>query len=351
MIGELWVRTRIFLNRVIFSRKGKRLERYGIPLLLVVLAIIVKFFAEEYFFQGSPFLLLTLIVIFSSWYGGFGPGIVTTILLAFLNDYFFLTPRFTLVGSEHFIQTILFIFEGILISIINEARKQAEDLKDEFIGFAGHELKNPLTSVKAYTELIKKNAIKKNDIVALDYSTKIDSYVNKLVELVNDLLDITKIEAGRLTFNDSTFLFNELVKDIVSEQTRLTRTHRIILKGTTQKTIVADKYRIGQVIINLITNAIKYSPSANKVLITISQTSDGVLLRIKDFGIGIPKEFHQKIFSRFFRLGNKKNSAEGLGIGLYISSQIVKHYNGKLWVTSRGKSGSTFHLFLPTSNN
>jgi signal transduction histidine kinase len=122
-------------------------------------------------------------------------------------------------------------------------------------------------------------------------------------------------------------------------------------KDTLRTKIFADKERIGQVLVNLITNAIKYSPNANKVIITSKKTKEEILIGVQDFGMGIPKEQQTLVFERFFRSqGKKEKKIEGLGLGLYIAYEIVKEHQGKMWVESVVGKGSTFYFTLPLSN-
>jgi signal transduction histidine kinase len=133
---------------------------------------------------------------------------------------------------------------------------------------------------------------------------------------------------------------------------RVSEKHKLILHGQIEPKVIGDPDRIRQVLINLITNAIKYSPQADRV--DISSTIDGgsVIISVKDFGIGIPKSEQQKIFDRFYQASDTTgNTFPGLGLGLYISSEIIKRHNGKLWVESTPGKGSTFSFSLPIASN
>ena len=244
--------------------------------------------------------------------------------------------------------TGIFIFEGIVISLMSEARYETEEQKDEFLGFAAHELKNPLSSIKGYIGLILKQ-VKKDDEKIASYAKSVDHQIDRIVELINDFLDVTKIEIGKFSYKDEYFIIDTLVKDIVEHQRMITQNRLLELKGFSKKVVLGDKYRIGQVLINLITNATKYSPEHSKILIHIAKKNHFVTISVRDKGIGIPPKEQKKIFTQFFRTSSaEKGNIQGLGLGLYIVDQIIKHYHGSLWVKSKLGKGSTFFVHLPT---
>ena len=168
------------------------------------------------------------------------------------------------------------------------------------------------------------------------------------MNLINDLLDITKIEIGKISYQKEIFDFDDLIKDVVIHQKVITPNRKISLTGQTKKVIYADKYRIRQVVVNLLTNALKYSPDTKRVTLRLKSKRDSVLLSIKDFGLGIPRDELKLIFNRYYRTKSvEKKRSEGLGLGLFISNQIVKFHQGKLWVESIVGKGSTFFVSLP----
>ncbi len=226
--------------------------------------------------------------------------------------------------------------------------KHLERQKDEFLGIASHELKTPVTSIKSFAQLLKHRFTKEGNQNAAELIGKLDAQVDKLTNLIGDLLDITKIESGKMQFNSAQFSFDELVDEVVEELQRTTDKHVLIKKGKTGKTIYADHERISQVLNNLISNAIKYSPYAKEIHIWSSVEKESIKLCVQDFGVGIPKDKQDKVFERFFRAsGPGKETYPGLGLGLYISSEIVKRLSGKIWVESIEGKGSTFCFTLP----
>ena len=330
-------------------KKRNKFKRYGLPLVLVGVVFILKTYFQQFLGDNSAFLFVSFVVAASSWYGGFGPGIFATILSAIGTYFLFLRldahvhPFFGDIVVE-----IIFLIEGMMISLVSEARFQVEDQKDEFIGFVAHELKNPLAALKGFASLITMTAKKKNDEKSSIYGEKIVNQSDKILELINELLDITNIEIGKLSYNDSAFHFRDIVKDIVFQQQIVSKNRVIELHGTSRHLLFADKYRVGQVITNLLANAIKYSPDTKKVVVSMKDTKKSIVLRIKDFGIGIHQKDQKKIFDRFYRAHDLQRArSDGLGLGLYISSQIVNHHGGKLWVKSKNGKGTTFYMELP----
>ena len=244
---------------------------------------------------------------------------------------------------------------GSLTDITEQiAVQQATELlmqrKDEFISMASHELKTPVTSLKAYTQILQMTFQQQGNTQASDMLGKMDKQINKLTRLIADLLDASKTNAGQMEmqYDKDNFDFTGLVKEISEEMQRTTQTHTIELKLGKTKTIEGDKNRIGQVITNLISNAIKYSPEADKIIITTSQDDKNIKCCIQDFGIGIPADQQSKIFTRFFRVSDdRSNTFPGLGLGLYITNEIVKRHSGSLNFTSKEGEGSTFCFTLP----
>ena len=230
-------------------------------------------------------------------------------------------------------------------------RRLLETQKDDFISIATHELKTPVTSIKAYAQVLQSRFAKEGNIKAVEMLSKMDVQLKKLTGLIGDLLDVTKVDGGKLQFHEGLFDFNELVTEIINEMKLTTSKHTITkhLVGTT--TIQGDRDRIGQVITNLLSNAIKYSPHDQKIIVTTSGNKKEVTLSVQDFGIGIAKDQQDKVFERFFRVGDAEDTFAGLGLGLFISSEIVKRHGGRISVKSPGRKGSTFCFTLPIKRN
>ncbi len=226
--------------------------------------------------------------------------------------------------------------------------KQADSLKDEFISIASHELKTPITSLKAFAQVLQHKFTKEKNNEAAELLQKMNYQIDRLTTLVVDLLDITKIEGGKLALHEEPINIDTLTREFVEEMQRITTSHEILLQGHTKSIICADKERLGQVMTNLLTNAVKYSPESKKVIVRLKKDAQNIVISVQDFGIGIPKDKQNHIFKRFYReTGFKENTFPGLGLGLYITSEIIKRQKGKIWVESKKGKGSTFSFSLP----
>jgi signal transduction histidine kinase len=220
--------------------------------------------------------------------------------------------------------------------------------KENFLAAASHELKTPVTGIKAYAEVLETICRNKGYKEEAELLTSMGRQINRLTSLVGDLLDITKIQSGKMQFNESPFDFNELILEVTEQMKVASRRHSIDLELSKSRIVYADRNRIGQVINNLLSNAIKYSPDKNKIVVRSSATETDVFLYVDDFGIGIAKDQLGKVFEQFYRVtGDKQNTFPGFGIGLYISAEIIKRQHGKIWVESIEGKGSTFCFTLP----
>ncbi|MBI4226372.1 PAS domain-containing sensor histidine kinase [Candidatus Roizmanbacteria bacterium] len=237
--------------------------------------------------------------------------------------------------------------------IINTIRDVTVDMREEerrdyFIAIASHEFKTPLANIKAFTQVLERRLkLKKYDDI-YPLLARIEIKVDELVNIINEFLDMSKIRAGRLELSYEIFDFNKLLAEIIKDFQQITPAHRIIKKGEVHKLVISDKQRIRQVIVNLLSNARKYSPLTDIIVVKVSQRKNFITVCVRDFGIGIPKIYLERIFEPFFRLQRLKNERiSGLGIGLYIASQIVYLLGGRMWVKSELKAGSTFCFSLP----
>lgn len=224
---------------------------------------------------------------------------------------------------------------------------EAVQLRDEFLSIASHELKTPVTSLKLYTQMLRKKM--KDDPLA-SYVQKMEKQVDKLTHLIVDLLTVSKIEFGHLTFTKEFFDFSQLI-DEVTQHIQQTTDHQLIIKNPTLPPLYGDRERIGQILINLLTNAIKYSPTETPIQLRAQQTDGIIDVKVKDKGIGIDAVNHEKIFDRFYQVNEPtEKTYPGLGIGLYLSRQIARNHGGDITVQSQKGRGSTFTLTLPVKN-
>lgn len=227
--------------------------------------------------------------------------------------------------------------------------KAQDQKKDEFISIASHELKTPLTSVKAYIQLLQ-NMLSARGGEEVKYIGKANEGIEKLHNLISELLDVSRIQAGKLQLNITEFNFDELVDSCIESIGHISEFHNVQKHGNANVMVNGDRNRIEQVLMNYLTNAAKYSPKYDKIIVNVSHDQNEIRVGVTDFGIGISKEKQSRIFERFYRVEDKNHSFPGLGIGLYISAEIIKRHNGRVWVDSEEEKGSTFFFTLPVSS-
>jgi PAS domain S-box len=220
--------------------------------------------------------------------------------------------------------------------------------KDEFIALASHELRTPLTTINGYLQIVKK---KLDDPKKITFIDKTLNQVTKLTKLVAEMLDISRIETGKLDFAMEPFDLRESVKDVVDTFRYAEASHTITFAEQGNPVpVMADRMRIEQVITNLLGNAIKYSPQSNRVEVLLEYEDDSVRVNIKDQGIGITEEQQKQLFTRFYR-AEGTDKIPGLGIGLYLSKEIIERHGGTVGVESVFGKGSMFYFTLPIAQN
>lgn len=233
------------------------------------------------------------------------------------------------------------------IDELKNNQKLLDQEKSDFLSMASHELKTPLTSMKMFIDLLTRQLRIEADDKPLYYLDRIKDQANRLSELTNDLLDVSRIETGKLKLNKEEFRLAELVQDTVDSIKPSTIVHEIITDLNTKINVFADRYRIYQVLVNLLTNAIKYSPGGKKIYVKVWQEDEQVFVSVQDFGIGIKKEQRKKIFERLYQTNDaEERTYPGLGLGLYISREIIDRHGGKIWVESKKGQGSIFFFSL-----
>lgn len=221
--------------------------------------------------------------------------------------------------------------------------------KDDFISIAAHELKTPLTSIKAYLQFIGRVKLEHDEARKVyPFVSKANVQVNRLTGIIKDLLDVARINEGQLGLHLTYFSLRDAILEASEELFNSIKTHELILEGYPDIVVEADKFRIEQVLINLISNGIKYSPDANRIIAEIKQEDEFVRVSIRDFGIGIPKEQVAMIFERYFRVEQTSQNYSGMGLGLYISKGIIERHGGRMGVSSKQGSGSVFWFTIPS---
>lgn len=242
--------------------------------------------------------------------------------------------------------------------LINLAGEREEQLrlsnilnikKSEFLSIASHELRTPLTVIKAYAQVAK--SLKDKDPQRLmEYLDKIDQQATKVNVLIQQLMDLSKIENDKVDYRMEQVDFNKLVTDVVASAELSNPHHQIQLELARPIHLKLDKLRIEQVLVNLIGNAAKYSAPGKNIIIRIDDSIPHLLtVSVTDQGIGISKKDLTKIFDKFFRADGVTKNVAGLGMGLYITTRIIKEHSGKIWAESTEGEGSTFYFSLPTA--
>tara|TARA_R110002072_G_scaffold192257_2_gene349255 strand:- start:25039 stop:27465 length:2427 start_codon:yes stop_codon:yes gene_type:complete len=240
-------------------------------------------------------------------------------------------------------------FEGYIHAFMNiHEIKLQEKQKDLFIGMASHELKTPVTSMKGYVQLLSAKYKNSDDEFLKKALHTIDKQILVLTSLITDLLNLSKMKRGGLQLNKIFFDINELLEINVSQIRMVNPTHIIDLSKTQKVQVYADKERLGQVITNFLTNAVKYAPNSKNIEVSASVQDDKIRVSVRDYGIGIKEENRERIFKRFYREeGRDENTFPGFGIGLYIAADIIKKHKGTIGVDSEKGEGSTFYFTIP----
>ncbi|TBO40455.1 sensor histidine kinase [Pedobacter kyonggii] len=219
--------------------------------------------------------------------------------------------------------------------------------KDEFIALASHELKTPLTSMSGFLQVLQKTASDGMNKVFLDKAIR---QVDKLNILINDLFDISKVQAGKLQFNFEQLDLGALIGDICETFEQTVPGHNYIYTREGDLVLHGDKMRMEQVITNLIGNAVKYAPHSRDINITAVNRDHEIIISVIDYGAGIPAAEQVHIFSQFYRVREKDRNISGLGLGLYITKEIIERHGGRIWVESEPGRGAAFKFAVPVFN-
>jgi PAS domain S-box-containing protein len=234
--------------------------------------------------------------------------------------------------------------EGFLDDVT--ARKEAEQLKADFVSFVTHQLRTPLSGIRWMLELAREGNL---DAETASFLADAQASAERLIGLVNDLLDIARLEAGRLTMHPEQIDLGEMVKGVAAELAPLARAkkHQLEIDGTAPRTF-ADPQLTRQAVLNLVSNAIKYTPDEGKITIELDYDDRDVSLSVCDTGIGISMTAQRRLFEKFFRAENAQTiDTEGTGLGLYLVKLIAERSGGSISVHSVERQGSTFTLRLP----
>lgn len=232
--------------------------------------------------------------------------------------------------------------------LLQDLRKEKarERHKDEFINILSHELKTPITSIKAMNQLLMRQFTDAND-TNKRLSKRIDQETDRLNRLIQDYFELSRVQTGKMKLHPEIVNIDKLIREIVDTLSITYPERQLEIEGKTNGTVLLDKDRITQTIINLVNNAIKYSPPKKKILVLLSSDQRQVTIGVRDYGKGIAPEYQKKIFDQFYQIESGSQKTKGLGIGLFIANHIVKLHGGKMWIESVLNSGSTFYFTLP----
>lgn len=276
------------------------------------------------------------------------------IIIFFMTVVYYITryydsPEIVILG-ESSVVAVLFTIGNFIIKSIEEMAR-ANKMKTEFVSIASHQLKTPLSEINWEIELLISKNKEGLNVKQLEIVDGIAHSNQKMMRLVNDLLDVARIDQGRLALVNEEVDFATVVDEVVLSNIVLAESRNVKLSVKIEKglpRIVVDKRRLGVVLDNLISNGIKYTKEYGSVNITVKKGPDLVLVCVSDNGVGIPRSQQSYIYQKFFRSDNViKNQTEGTGLGLYIAKNIIEQSGGKIWFESEEGRGTSFWFSLP----
>ena len=227
-------------------------------------------------------------------------------------------------------------------------RKEDDQRKNDFISMVSHELKTPLASMIGYIQMLNSRAAKSEDDFAVGILDKANKQSKKMNALINGFLDMKRVETGKIPIDREIFDMAELLKESEEESMATMSSHTVVFAPVERIMVEADRDKIGQVITNLISNSVKYSPAGSTINVACVNTDNMARVSVKDQGMGISQVNHSQLFDRFYRVeSEEKGNVSGFGIGLYICDEIIRRHHGKIWVESELGKGSTFHFTIP----
>jgi signal transduction histidine kinase len=240
------------------------------------------------------------------------------------------------------------------LALANERLKELDRMKSDFVSHVSHELRTPLTAIKGAMDLVLREVVGPLTEKQIHYLTRVRSNTQHLAGLINDLLDLSKIESGRIEIESSRVSVSGLVHDVVETLRPVAAERVIALEATVREPSIlvwADRNKINQVLMNLIGNAIKFTPVQGRVTVSASRKSEeSVQVSVSDTGPGVPPADREKIFAKFYQIADVNGAnPKGTGLGLAISKALVELHGGRIWVESEEGGGSTFYFTLPFS--
>lgn len=282
-------------------------------------------------------------------------GIV--IIIAMTSIFYISRNHFsseTLVLSEALMISLIFSIGGFIIKSIEEVAK-ANKMKSEFISIASHQMKTPLTEVSWEIEYLLSEYKDKLDDGQLKIIKTITQSNAKMSNLVNDLLDVVRIEQGKMVLAEDKVDISRIINEVINDKKLITESNNIGIEieiADSIPEIISDRRRIKVAVNSLIDNAIKYIDKKGAIKVSVEKENDSVIVRVQDNGIGIPAKQQDIIFEKFFRSDNAaRYQTEGIGLGLYMAKKIIEQAGGKIWFKSTEGEGSIFAFSLPINNN
>lgn len=244
--------------------------------------------------------------------------------------------------------------KGFLI-IIHDVTKEKliEKMKTEFVSVAAHQLRTPLSAIKWTIRMILDGDA--GEINEEQRELLEQTYISneRMIRLINDLLDVSRIEEGRLLYDQKDARIEDVIDSVIEASQEMLRNKNMVLEVNKKETpkVRIDKEKIGVVIQNLLENAIKYTEQGGKIKITLDNDEKNVIFKIEDSGVGIPKSQQDRIFTKFFRAENvTRMETNGTGLGLYTTKNIVQAHKGQIWFESEENKGTTFYFTIPINN-
>jgi signal transduction histidine kinase len=240
-----------------------------------------------------------------------------------------------------------------------EQLKELDKMKSQFLSIASHELKTPITAMSGFLQVALRRVRRMSQGEAAapvaeglrgvtEQLEVVYRQTGKLARLVDELLDVSRIQTGRIEFRYGDVDLSELANEVATRMQLTTTAHEISVRRDSENVVTADRDHLEQVLNNLVTNAIKYSPTGGTITIEVRPDGSGVRLSVTDQGIGIPEKELDAIFGLFYRSPDRAaRDAAGMGLGLYISREIVVRHGGRIWAESGGVKGSTLNVVIP----
>jgi signal transduction histidine kinase len=351
-----------------------------IPIVAFLTALIVLL--QKALTSDIPGAVLLLAVLFTALIWGVGPALFSLLLSVGVLDYFFVPPslRLNIYTTHGVLRLIPFMICGMIIAFITAQREyarlqalaaeyeaeeaaqeleesnrklqEASDLKDRFLSIASHELKTPITAIRGQAQLLLRRLARERELLpemqdVYQSLERINEQTKRLTALIDELLDVSVIRSGKVELHRRPCDLVALCREVIDDQHMLSGRTIILHSPCEHLTLYADCERLAQVIINLVSNALKYSSPDSEVEVGMSQQEQWVRLEVIDHGKGIPKEEQDRIFETFYRAPDTRSSVKGLGLGLAITRDIVERHKGRIWCESEPGQGSRFVVELP----